>query len=161
MAIYMKLGSIEGNVTEKEWAGWIAVDSCQFGAHRHVEMTVGSQTDRSRSTPQLTEITVSKVSDMSSEGLMRAALSKTAGEPCEIVFVESVGDNTVAASQVIKLENVIVSSYSQSASADGNPYENVTLSFSKIDAVFTTRDKAGAGDKPKHVIYDLETGVAS
>ncbi len=161
MAIYMKLGSIEGNVTEEGYEGWVALDSCAFSAHRNVEMTVGAQSDRSRSTPQLTAISASKASDMASEGLFRASITKTAGEKCEIVFVTSVGDNTVDATQKMKLEDVIVSSYQQSASGEGDAYESLELTYSKIDVEFTSRDKTGGGDKPKHVIYDLATGKGS
>ena len=161
MAIYMKLGSIEGNVTEEEWAGWIAVESCSFAAHRNVAMDIGAVSDRSRTTPSLTPVSISKVSDMASEGLMRASLAKTSGEDCEIVFVESGGDNKVAPSQKMKLKDVIISSYNQSASRDGDPYESLELTYSHIDVEFISRDKSGGGDKPKHVIFDLATGKGS
>jgi type VI protein secretion system component Hcp len=61
----------------------------------------------------------------------------------------------------MKLDDVIVSTYNQSASGEGDAYESLELTYSKIDVEFTSRDKAGGGAKPKHVIYDLATGKGS
>ena len=161
MAIYIKLGDVTGNVTEKEWAGWVNLDSCSFASHRHVEMTTGATADRSRNHPQLTPISISKPSDNATEALMRHAIVKSEGVDAEIVFVVPTGDNKVEATQKMKLTDVIVAGYNQSASKEGDVYESLELTNSKIDVEVISRDTSGKGPTPKHVIYDVKTGVGS
>ena len=161
MAIYLKLGKIEGSVTKVGYEGWIPLDNAAFAAHRNISQIVGEVANRSRSVPQMTTITCGKKTDQASEGLMRAAVSKTKGEDAELHYVTPVDDNKVEANQKIKLTDAIVAAYNQSASTDGDAYESLEISFSKIDTEFVPADKAGTGGDPKHVIYDLSTGEAS
>ncbi len=161
MKIYMKLGSINGDVEKTGYEKWVDLDSANFAASRHVSMEPGSIANRSRTSPSLTEISISRKSDASSEGLMRSSLTTTAGEECKIDFVLPVDKNAVEPFQKMILTDAIISSYSQSVSKDGDPYESITISYSKIDVEFTSRDKTGGGASPAHVIYDLAKAESS
>ena len=161
MAIYLKLGDIVGNVTHTDNKEWIALDNCAFACHRPISQIVGEVANRSRATPQITTITAGKKTDVSSEGLMRAAISKTAGVDAEIHYVVNDDDNKYKKIQSIKLKNVIVASYNQSASSEGDPYESLELSFSNIEADFNPSDATGkTAGSPKLVKFDLATGEA-
>ena len=53
MAIYMKYGSIKGAVTTQGFAGWMELDTFQWGAARLIGSAQGSQANRESSTPTI------------------------------------------------------------------------------------------------------------
>ena len=55
------------------------------------------------------------------------------------------------------LEDCMVSGYSISADAEGEPMESITLSFSKIMINYSDFDKTNKSGNQQRVGYDLET----
>jgi type VI secretion system secreted protein Hcp len=158
MSIYMKVPGVDGSVTTKGYEKWIELTSLGFGVSRQVAMDVGNVSNRAAGLPQFSEVSVSKEMDESSYGLMNDAVLGKEGKLFEIACVE-VGDTAV---ETVKydLDNSIISSYSPSGSGGqggGRPYESMSISFSKITASFSSKDKAGASGAKPRVIYDLAT----
>ena len=67
MPIYMKYDGIEGAVTAVGFEKWIELDSCQLGVHRAI--AGGARGNRESSTPNFSDISVSKPQDAASTGL--------------------------------------------------------------------------------------------
>ncbi|WP_066960598.1 type VI secretion system tube protein Hcp [Microbulbifer sp. Q7] len=160
MAIYMNFNSKApaGNVTAKGYEDWIEVDSFNFGVGRGISMEAGAVANREASRPSLSEVTVTKRIDAASGGLFKASVTGDEGVKVEIHVVQT-GANSVEKFAVYNLEDVIISSYSISASAGGAPQEAISLSFSKIEADLNHADKTNKNPKNMRVGYDLSTAA--
>src|ERR1700735_1771019 len=60
MPIYVKYGSITGDVTAEGHEKWIEVNSCQFGVGRGISSPTGGGGGREASAPAMSEIVVPK-----------------------------------------------------------------------------------------------------
>ncbi|QKX16430.1 type VI secretion system tube protein Hcp [Microbulbifer sp. YPW1] len=160
MAIYMNFNSNApaGNVTAKGYENWIEVDSFNFGVGRGISMEAGAVANREASRPSLSEVTVTKRIDAASGGLFKASVTGDEGVKVEIHVVQT-GANSVEKFAVYTLEDVIISSYSISASSGGAPHESISLSFSKIEADLNHADKTNKNPKNMRVGYDLSTAT--
>ena len=158
MAIYMNFNekSPAGNVTAAGYEDWIEVDSMSFGVGRSISMQAGAMANREASRPSISEVTITKPLDAASGGLFKASVTGDSGVKVEIHVVQT-GAEKVEKYAVYKLEDVIMSSYSVSASAGGAPQESISLSFAKIEAVLTHADKTNKNTKNMKVGYDLTT----
>lgn len=160
MAIYMNFNNKTpaGNVTAKGYEDWIEVDSFNFGVGRGVSMEAGAVANREATRPSISEVTVTKRIDAASGGLFKASVTGDEGVKVEIHVVQT-GAKSVEKYAVYKLEDVLVSSYSMSASAGGPPSESLSLSFSKIEAELNHADKTNKNPKNLRVGYDLTTAT--
>ena len=158
MAIYMNFNSKApaGNVTAAGYEDWIEVDSMSFGVGRSITMQAGAMSNREASRPSISEVTVTKPLDAASGGLFKASVTGDSGVVVEIHVVQT-GADKVEKYAVYKLEDVIMSSYSLSASAGGAPQESISLSFAKIESDLTHADKTNKNTKNMKVGYDLTT----
>ena len=68
MPIYMKFGSIPGDVTTDGYKDWIELNSFQYGVGRSVSSGAGGNT-RESSAPNISEIVVTKHFDKASAKL--------------------------------------------------------------------------------------------
>ena len=75
MAIYMKYGSIKGRVTTEGFKDWIELNSFQWGASRHIGTAARGSTTREHSEPNLSEVAVTKLSDVASPKLFLDAVA--------------------------------------------------------------------------------------
>ncbi|MCK7598887.1 type VI secretion system tube protein Hcp [Microbulbifer sp. CAU 1566] len=160
MAIYMNFNNKApaGNVTAKGYEDWIEVDSFNFGVGRGITMEAGAVANREATRPSLSEVTVTKRIDAASGGLFKSSVTGDEGVKVEIHVVQT-GANSVEKFAVYTLEDVIISSYSISASSGGAPAESISLSFSKIEADLNHADKTNKNPKNMRVGYDLTTAT--
>ena len=155
MSIYLKLGSIEGGATEKDHDKWIEIGSMQFGTGRGIDMNVGSTTNRSATQPSISEITLSKTLDGSSNNLFyEAVIGK--GVEAKIHFTRSEGEKMETYLEYT-LEAAMVSSYSVSSGGDV-PSESISLNYTKIEIKHTPTKTDGTLGDPKTAGYNLTTG---
>ena len=143
MPYYMKFEGIEGPVKGK-YKGWIELESCQLGTHRHLTDPTGRGTNRDADSPQLSEIVITKLQDAASTGLYLGSLWGE-GKKVTIVFVH---DNDVPY-LTLELENTLISNFYVSGhGGDGQnkPLETVSLNFSAI-----TYNTKAAATAPKTV----------
>lgn len=157
MAIYMKYDGISGNVTADGFADHIAVDDVNFGISRGITMEAGNMSNREATRPTLTEIHLTKYADTSVTSLFKEAVTGVAGKTVEIKFVRS-GSDSVVEFMNYTLENCMISGYSITATAEGEPVENISLSFSKIMVSYNDHDALNTNSNPQRVGYDLATG---
>jgi type VI secretion system secreted protein Hcp len=154
MAIYLKYEGIKGNATG-DYADHIAVSSMTFGVSRAVSMEAGNLSDRETSKPSLTEITITKTTDMSTAPLFKSAVGGSDAKNAGIKFART-GKDQLQEYMVYKLSNCIVSGYTISAFDEGIAEETVTLSYGKIEISYTGSDAANKGAGPQRGGYDLE-----
>ena len=156
MAIYLQYDGIKGNVTADGYKDHIAVDSVQFGVGRGISMEPGNMSNREATRPSVSEVTLSKVADNSVTAIFKEAVTGSAGKKVVIKFVRT-GADKVQEFMDYTLEDCLVSSYSMSATSEGDPIESISLSFSKIMINYNDFDKSNKSSSPQRVGYDLTT----
>jgi len=155
MAIYIEYKGIKGNVTADGYADHISAISLHFGVSRTVSMEPGSMSNRESSRPQLDEIEITKRVDSSAAALFKESVTGSAGKQVIIKFVRT-GTEKVEEFMDYTLEDCIVSGYEISASADDEPMETITLSYSSIMVNYKDHDKSNTAGSPQRVGYDLD-----
>lgn len=153
MAIYIKLTNCDGSVTTAGFEKQFECHSFQWGAGVGVGSPRGG--DRTTSEPSVSEISVTKTLDTSSEKIFKSLLNGDNLGEGTISFTAAV-KGTAIAYATLKLDDVIVSGYSMSSGGDGLPSESISLNFKKFDWAFSGRDDQQVG-KATHLIYDLST----
>ena len=152
MPIYMKYTSVDGDVTAEGHEKWIEVNSLQFGVGRGITAPVGGSSDREASAPTVSEIVVTKPTDIATVKLLNEALEGE-GQDVTIDFCKTdKGKLNVYLSYT--LNNTLISGYSTSSGGD-RPMESVSLNFTKIqcrDVSLGAKNEDGA---PATVGYDL------
>jgi type VI secretion system secreted protein Hcp len=152
MAIYMKYGSIKGSVTTEGFKDWIELQSFHWGVGRHVGTAARGSTSREHSEPSISEVTVTKLTDVASPKLMLDAVAGKLDNKVDIKFTTTT-KGKVETFLYYKMENTGVSGYSLSSGGD-MPMESLSLNFTKITKTFTGHDP-GIGGSPETVGYDL------
>ena len=160
MAIYLKFGNLKGNVTADGYAGQIALTSIDFGGSRNVSMETGNLSNRESSKPNLTPIEITKKADSSVAALFKEFLTGSAGQEAIITFVRT-GASKVEDYMTYKLTNCIVSSYKISADEEGQPIENLKLSYSAIEVSYKDHDASNKAGNPQRVAYDVKAAKTS
>ena len=156
MSIYLEYDGIKGNVTADGYKDHIAVLSVQFGVGRGISMEAGNLSNRESTRPSLSEISLTKAADNSVTAIFKEAVTGSAGKKVTIKFVRT-GADKVQEYMSYALEDCIVSGYSISADAEGEPMESISLSYSKIMINYSDFDKSNKSGNPQRVGYDLET----
>jgi len=155
MAIYVEYDGIKGNVTADGYKDHIAVLAVQFGVGRGISMEAGNMSNREASRPSISEVTLTKTADNSVTAIFKEAVTGSAGKTVKIKFVRTGADKVVEYMDY-ELENCLVSGYSISADAEGEPMETITLSFSKVMINYNDHDATNKSSSPQRVGYDLE-----
>jgi type VI secretion system secreted protein Hcp len=157
MALYMKYGTLEGEVTETAHTGWLAIDSASFSVGRSTNVEVGSgQEKRHRDQPTISDLQISRTYDKSSPLLFNESV---VGKPTkvQIDFLEP-ADGADASPNVyltLTLRNCLVSSYSVGGGG-GGATESLSLNFTAINIQYTAYDKEDNATNTKGA-FDLVT----
>lgn len=154
MPVYMKLGSIKGNVTAKGHEDWINVESFQFGVGRAIATPTGSTKDREASAPSLSEVTIAKQMDQSSPYLFSEGCIGAKGLKATFHFCRT-SSGKLETYLEMELENALVSGYSVSAAGEGKPTESVSISYTKILMKYIPWKEDHAKEAPHPAGYDL------
>jgi type VI secretion system secreted protein Hcp len=162
MPVFMHYDGIDGDVTTQGHEKWIELTSWQWGCSRAMTSSTASAADREGSTPAVSEIVVTKVTDGASTNLFRAALGLGPGgegKTVKIDFCKTDVANPEAYMQM-ELTNTLVSGFSMSSSGD-RPMESVSLNFTKIAFNNIAMGAANETGQPDRAEYDLSTQVGS
>jgi type VI secretion system secreted protein Hcp len=152
MALYMKYGSIKGPVTTDGFKDWIELNSFQWGASRSIGTAARGSTTREHSEPSLSEITVTKLTDVASPKLFLDAVAGKLDNKVTIKFTTTT-KGKVETFLTYDLENTGLSHYSMSSGGQ-DPMESLSLNYTKISETFTGHDP-GISGSPETVGYDL------
>jgi type VI secretion system secreted protein Hcp len=158
MAIYMKYGSINGDVTTTGFSQWIELDSMEFGVGRSIGSAARGLENRESSEPSISEIVVTKNMDVASTGLLEDAWGGELNNTVTIK-VTTTTKNGVIDFLEYDLENCGLSSYSVVSKGE-MPIESLSLNFTKITHRFKGLNAATQGN-PASAIYDLTQMKAS
>jgi len=150
--IYMKFGSIDGDVTTDGYKNWIELNSFQYGVSRAVSSGAGGNT-RESSAPNISEIVVTKYFDKASAKLYQDSVAGAFDTKVQIKM-NTTTKNKTETFLTFDLSDCGVSSYSLSTGGD-NPSESLSLNFLKIMVTPTPLDKSGQIKKGDVVSYDL------
>jgi type VI secretion system secreted protein Hcp len=156
--IYMKFGSIPGDVTTDGYKDWIELNSFQYGVGRSVSSGAGGNT-RESSAPNISEIVVTKHFDKASAKLYQDSVAGTFDTKVEIKMNTTTKQKTETF-LTFELTDCGVSSYSLSSGGE-NPMESLSLNFLKVMVTPTPLDKSGQIKKGDVVSYDLLAMKAS
>lgn len=155
MAVYLKVEGIDGSVTAAGHEKWIECNSFQMGVGRAISNTVGSLDDREASQPSISEITVTKLMDISSPMLFNEA---TVGKAKKVeIHLCKTGADQIETFQEYILEDCMVSGYSVSSGGD-RPSESLSLSFAKITTKYIPFNQKGEAGSPIPAGYDMIAG---
>lgn len=152
MPIYMKYGSIKGSVTTDGFKDWIECQSFSWGVGRAIGTAARGAYSREHSEPSLSEVSVTKLGDVSSPKLFLDAVAGKLDNKVEIKFTTTT-KGKVETFLTYKLEDAGLSHYSMSSGGD-MPIESLSLNFTKITESFTAFDPSISGS-PETVGYDL------
>ena len=153
MAIYVKSGALEGEVSATGYEKWIEFHSFQIGAGRGISSGSGGGSKREASAPSVSEITMTKTFDCASPLLLKEAIGGKAVE-VKIEMTQTDDSGKHIAFQKYILTNTLVSGYSVSSSGE-RPHESLSLNFTKFDSEYIKIDDKFAPTTTGHVIYDL------
>jgi len=143
--IYLKFGSVQGDVQQSTHTNWAELLSVNWGLTRPVSNPAGSTAGRTLSAPRLTELSVTKDEDVASILLIQQALE---GSPCDakIDFV-SIGAGGDLVYYSIEMKQAVITAFSQSSAGD-RPVESLTFNFTQIAFSGTQMDADGSAASP-------------
>lgn len=153
MAIFLKYGSIKGEVTQGKHKEWIQIQSFQWGVGRGIQSGTGGGSLREATAPTVSEITVTKQMDVSSPLILKEALGGKAVE-VKIELTQTDNNGEHVAFQKYVLSNTLLSSYSLGSAGD-RPQESLSLSFTKIDSEYLAIDDKFNSKTTGHVVFDI------
>lgn len=156
--IILEIPGVKGNCQIDKYTGQIIVLSFQHGVHLPMQMDVAN-TERTAGRPVFSEITLSKMSDMSTPVLYSAcAQGKKLGD-AKIHIGRN--ENGVFMSVIeYVLTNAMVSNIS-TAGGGGIPMDSFSLNFTKIKQTFTQQKSDSTKQGTADFGWDLETNKAA
>ena len=137
MPAYVKIGDIKGEATDSGHKDWLLIESMNSPIHRTIAPGV-KDNQRSRGETVLGDISIIRTLDKSSPKLAEACANGTLYPEVQIDLTTQFGKEN-RTYLTYSLKNCIVTSYSfhGSASAQPQPTETVTLSFTDIEWKYT------------------------
>ena len=141
MGIFLKLGKIESDATDKNHTKWIACDSFTGGTSQAMFAETGGGMLRHSADPELHEIGLRMKMH---KGSPQVLLASVAGDPVPVeIHITREGDTSGTHNYLeLKLENTYVSHYSVDCDGD-TPWESISLNFTKIESKYMPNNKDG------------------
>ena len=155
MPIYVQYAALKGDVTAAGHEGWIEVNSFQWGVGRGISSPTGGSGDRESSAPSVSEIVVTKPTDVSTVNLLNEALQGE-GVDVTIDFCKTDKGNLSVYLNYI-LTNTMISGYSTSSGGD-RPQESLSFNFTKIMCKDIGLGAKNDDGQPAAVGYDIGLG---
>jgi type VI secretion system secreted protein Hcp len=161
MPAYLKLTGFEGNVTKKEYAGWIEVESYSWGFSVPVQTTVGSSSNRlsaGKVTPG--DLHIVKKQDKTSGKMMIDSMNGVPITDATLAITTLSKSGAEDKYMEYKMSEVIVSSFSTGGSqGQHEPMENVSINMAKIEIAQFSKDVTGSVAQAQRGGFDFTTGA--
>ena len=146
MPMYLKYGSLKGAVTNSNYKDWIEIASYSWGFSVAVQTTAGAGGNRLSSgkvTPG--DLHLVKRQDDTTAQFMLQSLQGKNTESATLAVTVQASDGGEAKYIEYVMDNVICSSFSTSGqNGGGEPMENITLNFTKVQFNQFLRDATNA-----------------
>jgi len=155
MPIYMNYNNIPGDATAEGHEKWIELNSCQWGIGRGISSPTGGSSDRESSAPSVSEIVVTKATDVSSTKVLNEGYQGE-GQKVTIDFCKT-DKGKLEVFLTLSLENTMISGYSLSSGGDRTT-ESLSLNFTKIEFKNVNMGAAGETGSPDSTTYDVALG---
>lgn len=156
-SIFLKFGDIKGPSTNAAAKDQIPIMSYQLGVGRGVSAAHGGG-HREGSAPSISEVTISKLMDKTTTLLLEEACCGAGDKEVIITHLRSTqSGGTPVLLFTIKLEKVMVSGHSISASEGSVPNESLSLNFTKVTWTYHAQKEDGTSEGGVPVGWDLET----
>lgn len=151
-AIYMKYGTVNGDVTAKGYEKTIELSSFSLAVSRSVSSPVGFAGDRHTSAPSFSEVTLTAHASSASVPMFQEAVQGV-GQDAIIYLTKTNRDSQITYAEW-DLKNAIVSSFSTSGGGD-IPLDTYTLSPTAYTYKWNNYDATGAQTGQVVYGYDL------
>ncbi len=159
MAIFIKYGALDGEVTAKGYEKWMEVSSLQWGVGRGVSVGSGGGSKREATAPSVSEIVVTKTMDGISPLILKEAIGGKSTD-VKIHMTQTDQSGKHIAYQKYLLGSTLISGYSISSGGD-RPNESMSMNFAKFDSEYIKIDDKFATATTGHVIYDITKAESS
>ncbi|MDQ1704585.1 MAG: type secretion system secreted protein Hcp [Frankiaceae bacterium] len=155
LPMYMRFPGVSTGVGGSH-TGDIIISSFQFGVGRGISSPTGGSADRESSAPSVSEITVTKVSDSYTVGLLDQVLQEAstavAGVTVKLYVIRPDGSGGTAEELQALLNGTVVTGDHMTGQSSGKTSESISLNFTKITWSYTAKNKPAV-----KACYDLAT----
>jgi type VI secretion system Hcp family effector len=157
--MFLKVGSIKGQSTDKDHKDWIEIESFSHGFSQPTNPSISGQ---SRTIEKATHsnITVTKMTDVSTTSLIKACWNGDSFDKVTIDMRRASGED-IEGFEIV-MTGVVISSFSIGGSPGGVPYETLTFAYATVQYKYGPIDKV-TGDQTGQdpVKHDLVTNTIS
>lgn len=141
---YLQIDGIKGESTDDGHKGWIELLSVNWGVKQPKSATASTGGGHTAERAELSEISVTKLADLSSPLLFQASACGKTYAKAKLEFLRADGDGCPIRYMEVELENVLIGHWTASVSEGCIPTEGLGLKFSKIRIRYT-QQKVGGG----------------
>jgi type VI secretion system secreted protein Hcp len=155
---FLKIDGVEGESTDEGHKGEIEVLSWSWGVSNSGARAIGSGAGAGKANFQ--DISITKFLDKASPQLFLATASGKHYPTATLMAAADADRDGKQDYYVIKLTDVIVSSFQQSGASGGDkPTESISLNFAKIEIEYMPQKPDGSLDAPVKAGWDLAKNV--
>ncbi|KIC15949.1 MULTISPECIES: Hcp family type VI secretion system effector [unclassified Leisingera] len=159
--MFVQISDIEGDATEENHKKWIVIQSASWNVERAVEMTDLGSTQRMHANSNFGKIELTSQMGKASNDLALSVANGTVRPEIIMHWCRS-GDSAsqgLLVYSVWKMKDVVVDSYSISASEDGIPEETWSLAYAAIEHEYkSTNQKTGKLTTEGTFKWNVQTG---
>ena len=155
--VYLQIDGIKGESTDSVHKDWIECSSVSWAISQPRSATASTGGGHTAERCEHSDISFSKVADMSSPILMATCSSGKTIPKAKLVFLRADGKGERIKYFEIELENVLISHIAPSVRAGDILSENVGLKFSKVKWKYLQQKAAGGSGGNTAGGWDLAT----
>jgi type VI secretion system secreted protein Hcp len=129
---YLQIEGIKGESADSKHGGWIECTSVNWSIHQPKSATASTGGGHTAERAELSEISVSKLVDLSSPILAQTCACGKTIPKAKLEMMRADGQGEPIKYFEVELENVLVAHIAPAFTGDGQPAESLGLKFSKI-----------------------------
>lgn len=156
--IVLSIDSISGNSTLKEFPGKIIIDSFSHGVALPMNMDVGN-TERTMGRPVFGEMSLSKMTDVSTPALYTACAAGTKLGDATLSIGRNEGGKFMLLVKYV-LSNAMISNISTSGGG-GGAVDSFSINFTKITSEYSQQNPDASKKGSSTFGWDMTTNTAS
>lgn len=154
MPILMKYDSVDGDVESAGYEKHILLEGVEWGFERNVS-SVGAD-DANRARPTMQRLTLSKLTDLATTGLVTDALTGQHNRKVTIHWARTSKSGNLETYCTVELTDAAVVAY-KLATAGDRPIDNFTLSYKQVE-IKTWSWKNDRPGNSRSASYNVEAG---